>query len=1053
MKHTLFTSLALVGSLMAQDHEKVRIDYLGNGASTTTWDTVSGRSYFTQWSVDLKNWTYMPYLEQGDTSPLSFGFQSNAPKVFTRLRYSDEVTIDPKNADFDGDGISNWNEIKVGGSGSDPFMYSSAEDGISDYNKDSDGGGLPDGWEFDTNGNLGALDPYADDDGDTLMNIEESLRGSQPNNTNTDGDALDDSEDAVPNDGVLTWPRTPEYQYGMMDLGENYEFDTVVGVNTNGDVVMSSRENLPVTPATYQAKVWDNTNQVWIYSPAMTLPTGTTQSYYGFRPTCISEDGKVYGYMSCRVDTEDNYFSIFGGSQYADFAYNFDYKSNTINLMDSVVKGSITTMPPYNNRDISDYPITVPEGIGKPMFVSQDGTVYGESLTPAPQAQQLNFALTKWASDSASHIATDHRAIENIYGVNDLDEVIWEPHWGVAHVNAASANYFEESWGHSGVDSVLYSVLPHMSGHIAGGNGSLFIRNDTTWERKYLYEDLAKTEKLGGFITAVTEDGSLFTSGRKIWRNGKATLFTDLMAHDHYDGIPYHFSTIARNGLIAVTTRKTREDDGTPIPEASQKTHVALGFLTNLITDINNDGLITQEDHALRKAAFTDGADEDTVLKGTEFLFKNDKVSNGLWDKEDSSSDRPQGHVDDDDAKLLKIAVGFKEGEAWFTHPAINDISFYKTKACNPADKVSLIGNNKFSFSPSNPLPEKLYMRADGAFDTIKFPEDNPQFEGDLVLNVKVGGANGKVTEAIKMKLTVVEGFGAEKYFHAANDYIMENNTRIFFDHKSYNHPTKELLKLVVMPESKTDLEVIDAYRTAPGAPLVGIRKVSGAYSSKDVIIAGNLTFHKTNVVGSSTDITKRCHGRLVTKGVATNSSSDNTAPGPWPYHPLRGHELAGVEGKYIAMKAKGEFTYAKGRVPVDLTTKQAIGGITEALGGFSTNYGDAQVEGGYFGAAEIDNNKRCTFVAIDATPGRYRNLTQDIKRDAIKGGVQPLSGGNPGELELFRTDGASSLCLAIRRPDNTISIQVEGSKHTGRFFDNYVMHTYLSFTSDKPRP
>ena len=61
--------------------------------------------------------------------------------------------------------------------------------------------------------------------------------------------------------------------------------------------------------------------------------------------------------------------------------------------------------------------------------------------------------------------------------------------------------------------------------------------------------------------------------------------------------------------------------------------------------------------------------------------------------------------------------------------------------------------------------------------------------------------------------------------------------------------------------------------------------------------------------------------------------------------------------------------------------------------------------------------------------------------------------------LELFQTDGASSLCLAIQNPDGVLTTIVEGSKHTGKDRSlgkgkiPYVIHTYLMFKADKPRP
>ena len=202
-------------------------------------------------------------------------------------------------------------------------------------------------------------------------------------------------------------------------------------------------------------------------------------------------------------------------------------------------------------------------------------------------------------------------------------------------------------------------------------------------------------------------------------------------------------------------------------------------------------------------------------------------------------------------------------------------------------------------------------------------------------------------------------------------------------------------------------------------------------------------------------------HGRLVSGSRLLPGYSDNFSSqvfvGGWP-----GSDLAGPNGKYLAMKGKGDFYFVKGRVPVDLDTGTPAAGMTEAMGGLGTQYSFAEgSEAGYVGSAKLPNQKKMLFTVIDMTPSEGRGLDIRIAADAKKGGVQKLQaqdtyGGNieAHELELFRTDGASSLALAVRPagPTGVLKVEVEGSKHTGRWFENYVIHTYLSFTSDRPR-
>lgn len=50
-------------------------------------------------------------IESGADQPIQWGFTSTAPKFFVRLEYTDLPTDDPFNDDFDGDGVSNYNEV------------------------------------------------------------------------------------------------------------------------------------------------------------------------------------------------------------------------------------------------------------------------------------------------------------------------------------------------------------------------------------------------------------------------------------------------------------------------------------------------------------------------------------------------------------------------------------------------------------------------------------------------------------------------------------------------------------------------------------------------------------------------------------------------------------------------------------------------------------------------------------------------------------------------------------------------------------------------------
>lgn len=92
---------------------------------------------------------------------------------------------DPAKADTDDDGLSDWYEVHI--SGTNPARSDTANDGLGD------------GWKMFYGLNPQVYtDPNADSDGDDWTNLQEYQHGTDPNVADSDGDGLNDPQDANP---------------------------------------------------------------------------------------------------------------------------------------------------------------------------------------------------------------------------------------------------------------------------------------------------------------------------------------------------------------------------------------------------------------------------------------------------------------------------------------------------------------------------------------------------------------------------------------------------------------------------------------------------------------------------------------------------------------------------------------------------------------------------------------------------------------------------------------------------------------------------------------
>ena len=562
---------------------------------------------------------------------------------------------------------------------------------------------------------------------------------------------------------------------------------------------------------------------------------------------------------------------------------------------------------------------------------------------------------------------------------------------------------------------------------ISYGAGSCYPGGN--WSQFWLRTETAVTEETTKSYLVVARSGpaEALVENLPIVGTGLVTLTI---------GADKQASTAATVNLTGTAAQWVRNDGSGVVhlePPVAQRGNVNVVELVpvELYSDLNNDGEVDSADSGLVGKPYQSGASEDEKDKGTEFMFANDNLSNGAWDKEDTTTEGKPADADDDDAEELRIRPGITEGEVWLDHPAISGLKFYRDKKCT--QPINLSPGQHLTISNSNPFPDTVFVRA----ENVSFTDaNNPQVEGDLKLMIKPAGDDANGIEATKMKLTIVKELGAKKYFHGARDYIFENNTKTFTHHKDYGASTR--YRIVAMREESTLMVALDTYDHAADKPrLKGIDEVKANYGV-DVIINGNQCFANNGVPFTDypypSGMTNQCDGRLLSHSVILRPPSNDTH-----------HALGGALGRHVLWTVfQNRFSFGAGQIPDP-------SGMDEGMGGLSTNYGLAvrqTAPNQAIGRGTVhQSGKGIIFTATnyDALGGG----ASDFAADAHKSGVQPLNGGDGDDWELLFLDGSSSVGLVLAKPDGNQQTVIKGSKHSG---NAYYINTYLLFDCEKPR-
>ena len=443
-----------------------------------------------------------------------------------------------------------------------------------------------------------------------------------------------------------------------------------------------------------------------------------------------------------------------------------------------------------------------------------------------------------------------------------------------------------------------------------------------------------------------------------------------------------------------------------------------------LNSDLNNDGKAGEgADSSLKTAGAEDSASEEAREKATEYLFVNDQLSNGIWDKEHSDPNKPASEKNDDDLTELKTICAATWGAVWFEYEGgdVTKLKFYRTKECKQTADDLMTLPFPLSTEAAGKLPEKLYVRAE--------PENGwtAQAVGKLVM--KFGKADKSETWATdKLRFTVVKEVGNTKYFHAARDYMLEQNARV---HVRYFKAGQHEIRITAMRHESTDMKVIETFHTAPNPKIFGMPNVvARSQDYYDLIVNGNFCHFGgaiQNAIGMARgDMTSRCHGGCVVAGAQNPATS---VGGTSPF------EQANAE--YLSATAKGTFAITTGVVPLNPVVHQA------ALGGFASNLvGGTYNIHPWFGLAEIgptSDKKKLIFTVTQTAATTQYPLADLVARLTASGQTLCVAG-----------DGGSSTACAHRIEGDSTRVKYAGDKHRP---GHYWINTYVGFKSDKPRP
>ena len=474
---------------------------------------------------------------------------------------------DWQRADTDGDGVPDGEEL---------WMY-----GTDVLHSDTDGDGLTDGFEAAYGGHptRDSGEAHTDADGDGLTALEEQARGTDPTQTDTDGDGLDDFLDAVGYEPELTWTRTPERRYTLVDLGErappqglytelyfpNDPADPLrIRINARGDVLAHPR-------------LWSSASSRWLPLPPNPRAEPAFDYYVYILFWNLADDGTVVGSYQYRVED--------GPVPFKHVPFTWKEGEAAVTPHHQTASGPLTETSLHNAQF---------------HLLSDAGTLYGASYHEG----DCHHLPTRWRDGSASPYGnTPPRcgpgvALEFLE-VGDAEVPLWLQVTPEQHLLRLGDEVIHENYHGPAPDfrrpTMARMRFEPMHAPLIGRGDTLWVkRDDGVWTPIPLYTDVGRTRPLPGAVVGIADDGTLLSGEGILWRNGVGRSLGEDLAAEGLEFIRAH--DLARNGLLVATAKRVRDDAGNEIPVAEQREHVVMGVPADILPDYNRDGRIDEQD-------------------------------------------------------------------------------------------------------------------------------------------------------------------------------------------------------------------------------------------------------------------------------------------------------------------------------------------------------------------------------------------------------------------------------------------------------------------------